>query len=232
MNKKNILISIFMISLLLICTSCDKKVVDDNISDSKNHFKSNVESVLTEIEALDYESTLGKYNGYFIENDYLYGSSVFKDISSYRFKYGSIIKQSNDKIYLSIENNEYCAIKDFDDNNFTIYDISEKDKCHKFYIDGDKINLSLTATYLSNSYPYDNNIISDDYIMLSTLNNILDKRSYRYSWYRNGEVISDSDVSSYIVKKEFEDADYYVEIIAPNGDSFKSDPVNVKIDRR
>ncbi|MCI9435194.1 MAG: hypothetical protein HFI86_08005 [Bacilli bacterium] len=51
-------------------------------------------------------------------------------------------------------------------------------------------------------------------------------------WYRNNEEIPNSNVKTYTITSDFEDADYYVEIIAPNGDSYKSEPVNVKIDRR
>ncbi|MCI8778971.1 MAG: hypothetical protein HFI87_07470 [Bacilli bacterium] len=232
MNKKNILISIFMVFNLLFCTSCDKKNANNDISNDKNDFKNSVESILAEVSSFDYDSNIGNYNEYFIENGYLYGTSIFKDISSYKFKYGSIIKQSNNKIYLSIENNEYCAIKDFDDSTISIYNINDWERCHKLYVDGDKINLSLISTYLSNGQLYDNSIISDDYIMISTLNNILDKRSYKYKWYRNNEEIPNSNVKTYTITSDFEDADYYVEIIAPNGDSYKSEPVNVKIDRR
>lgn len=232
MNKKNILISIFMVFNLLFCTSCDKKNANNDISNAKNDFKNSVESILAEVSSFNYDSNIGNYNEYFIENDYLYGTSVFKDISSYKFKYGSIIKQGNNKIYLSIENNDYCAIKDFGDSDISVYGIDEWEKCHKLYVDGDKINLSLTTTYLSNNQLYDNSIISDDYIMITTLNNIFDKRSYKYMWYRNGEKIDNSDVSSYVINKDFEDADYYVELIAPNGQIFKSEPVNIKIDRR
>lgn len=232
MNKKNILISIFMVFNLLFCTSCDKKNANNDISNDKNDFKNSVESILAEVSSFDYDSNIGNYNEYFIENGYLYGTSIFKDISSYKFKYGSIIKQSNNKIYLSIENNEYCAIKDFDDSTISIYNINDWERCHKLYVDGDKINLSLISTYLSNGQLYDNSIISDDYIMISTLNNILDKRSYKYKWYRNNEEIPNSNVKTYTITSDFEDAYYYVEIIAPNGDSYKSEPVNVKIDRR
>ncbi|MCI9435482.1 MAG: hypothetical protein HFI86_09505, partial [Bacilli bacterium] len=49
--------------------------------------------------------------------------------------------------------------------------------------------------------------------------------------YRNNEEIPNSNVKTYTITSDFEDADYYVEIIAPNGDSYKSEPVNIKIDR-
>lgn len=232
MNKQRILI--FITLNLLICVACGK--IDNNevdsINDGKLEFKENIENILTLVKSFNNENPINEYNLYFIEKDVLYGINQIEDISNYNFDYGNIIKSNNNDIYLSIGNNKYCAIKDFNDSDVLIYNINEQEKCHRVYVDGDKISLSIVATYLSDDSIYDSSVVSNDYISLSAINNIFDKKSYIYKWYKNNEAINNSNVQTYTITSEIEDADYYVEIRTYDDQIIKSEPINVKIDRR
>lgn len=229
MNNKHSTLILVILSLLL-CTSCNKKPAIDD-SNNSNEFSNNVENVLEMVKGFNNQDYLDGNIRYFIENGYLFGVNTFEDVSNYNFNYGSIIKKDNNEIYLSIENDEYCAIMDFGDTNISVYNISEWGKCHRTYIDGDEIRLSIMAINLSSGKEYKDNTISDDYISLSIVDNILDKRSYKLAWYRNGEKINDLDVSDYFITLDQEDAEYYVEIVTIDGQIFKSEPINVKINR-
>lgn len=226
--KKNLLVGI--LSCLMLCiTSC--KSGSQKI-DNKQKFESDVKSIIS-IISNNINNNENKEIGYVVYGDYITSSdNINYDISSYNISTGILHQNENGEIYASLTNNEFCAIKDFDDNDFTIYDISEKEKCHKFYILNSEINLTIVPFYTQNNNPYIEGTVSDNYISLLVQENVLDDASIEYKWYRNNEEINDSNISIYTITTDYEDADYYVEIIASNGETYKSEPINIKIDRR
>ncbi len=227
--KKGILLYIIS-ALIIFTTACSNDLDNKNNKNNKSDFKSDINSIL---DLVNNSGISGVQKSYVIHNKYMVDDSQMSyDISDYDIEIGLLYKNENDKVYASLENDESCAIKDFDDNDFTIYDISEKDKCHKFYLLGNDINLVVIPVNIETNEAYVQGTVSNNYISLLVQENILDDGAINYKWYRNDEEISDSSVRIYTITSDFEDADYYVEILTNDGQSFKSEPVNVKIDRR
>ena len=227
---------------LLFIVGCGKRNNDNIVENQKNEFKTNVENILKLVN----NSGINEYqeygNRYLIKNGYLYGYTrypknegyslyLIEDIEKYNFSNGVIFQKNSDEIYLSIENKELCAIKDFESNEILIYDMSNSDKCHKYYVNGDNISLNIKTENLNNK-EYIPGTISNEYVSLLAVTNIIDKKSYNYQWYRNDEKIENANVQNYTVAKDYEDANYYVEITTNTGEVYKSESVNVKINKQ
>ena len=227
---------------LLFIVGCGKRNNDNIVENQKNEFKTNVENILKLVN----NSGINEYqeygNRYLIKNGYLYGYTrypknegyslyLIADIEKYNFSNGVIFQKNSDEIYLSIENKELCAIKDFESNEILIYDMSNSDKCHKYYVNGDNISLNIKTENLNNK-EYIPGTISNEYVSLLAVTNIIDKKSYNYQWYRNDEKIENANVQNYTVAKDYEDANYYVEITTNTGEVYKSESVNVKINKQ
>lgn len=238
-NKFNIL-KIFLLSSLLIImiTSCKKNEKVDNV-DLKADFETNVDKVISIVSKLNINND-DKFNKYYISDDVLYGYNLINneytndliyDVADYKFEKGIIIKNLDSQIYLSIEGDDYCAIKNFDDVNISIYDISEKDKCHLTVSTDDSIKLNIFGKNIEMDTDYKFGDVSDGYISLVAVSNLVDNRGCIYKWYRNGELIDGVDFMNYIITSDLEDAYYYAEIITNMGDIYKSEIVNVKINR-
>lgn len=238
-NKFNAL-KIFLLSGLLVflITSC-KKGEKVNNDDLKANFEINVDKVISILSKVNINNG-DKYNKYYINDDVLYGYNLINneytndfiyDVTDYKFGKGIIIKNSDSQIYLSIESDDYCAIKNFDDVSISIYDISEKDKCHLMVPTDDSIKLNIFGKNIEMDTDYKFGDVSDDYISLVAVSNLIDNRGCTYKWYRNGELIDGVDFMNYIITSDLEDAYYYAEIITNTGDVYKSEIVNVKINR-
>lgn len=227
---------------LLFIVGCGKRNNDNIVENQKNEFKTNVENILKLVN----NSGINEYqeygNRYLIKNGYLYGYTrypknegyslyLIADIEKYNFSNGVIFQKNSDEIYLSIENKELCAIKDFESNEILIYDMSNSDKCHKYYVNGDNVSLNIKTENLNNK-EYIPGTISNEYVSLLAVTNIIDKKSYNYQWYRNDEKIENANVQNYTVAKDYEDANYYVEITTNTGEVYKSETVNVKINKQ
>lgn len=233
MNKKIILI-ICILSCLIFQTACNNSNNKNNNVDDKSTFVNNIENIVKSIENdesihnLDFE-----YFQYAVSQNSISNMFGFEyDISDYNIENGAVAKNADGDIYASFTTSEYCAIKGFSDNAIKVYNISEKEKCYKFHIIGDNMRVSIDPYNLETTNLYQNGTISDGYIVLSALDNLVDNRFLQYTWYRNNEKIENSNVSNYYVTLDQEDADYYVEITIPTGEVYKSEPVNVKINRK
>ncbi len=230
MNKimQKILVGILGLLMIFItaCSGNSKKI------DNKQKFENDIKNIIDLISS-NIKDNENKPMGYVVYGNYITNSdNVNYDISAYNISTGILHQNEKGEIYASLGNNEFCAIKDFNESEFTIYNIEEKEKCHKFYILDAEINLTIVPFYTQNNNLYVEGTVSDDYISLLVQENVLDDNAIKYKWYRNSEEINDSNINIYTISKDYEDADYYVEIIANNGQVFKSSPVNVKIDRK
>lgn len=246
--KKNGLMIIVLLLTTISTIACNKNNVDssESLLLEKQQFEKDVIDVTETVRNIDYNEnsiTRNYFMTYFIENGLLFSNTYnsingnmemnfSKDVSDYRIKSGKIIQFEDGDSYVSIENDKYCAVKDFGDENINIYDISEKSKCHIFYVIGKEINLSIVGESLENNEIYNFGSISDTIIELKPVSNILDDYNCSYSWYRNGELIEGANGRSYVIIDDYEDADYYVKVTTPKGKTKTSDSVNVKIDRR
>lgn len=213
---------------MIFTTACnDNSQTESNKKDLKGAATDIINIINNDNQADSVENGYVVYDNYIIDN---YHHSY--DISDYDIKDGLVYRDKSGKIYATLENDNSCAIKDFNDNDFTIYNISEKDKCHKFYLLGTDIYLTVIPVDIQTNEVYTPGLISDNYISLLIQENVIDDGAIKYKWYRNDEEISNSNVSLYTIANDVEDADYYVEIIANNGESYKSEPINVKINRK
>ena len=146
MSKNYILI--IYICLLTLFTGCNK---EEKVIDEKNIFREHVQSI---IDIVDEEKNLINYElayySYGITNGYLqspFGNSY--DMIDNSINKSFIFVNNKLELYLSLETDKYCAIKDFNDNQFSIYDISENENCHKFNtINNEEISISLSAYIL------------------------------------------------------------------------------------
>ena len=115
--KKGILLYIIS-ALIIFTTACSNDLDNKN---NKSDFKSDINSIL---DLVNNSGISGVQKSYVIHNKYMVDDSQMSyDISDYDIEIGLLYKNENDKVYASLENDESCAIKDFDDNDFTIYDI-------------------------------------------------------------------------------------------------------------
>lgn len=228
--RKEMLICILCCSILFV--ACSKKNNDSNADNNKIQFETNAKKIMDSISNHKINILDSEYYSYMVYDNHITDFIDFNyDVSDYGLV-DSVIFRNNKGLYLFLENKDYCAIKDFNDSEINIYNISEKEKCHKFYIIGNEMHLNIYSYNMETTDEYKIGTISDGYISLLAIANLVDSKVVKYKWYRNNEEIPNSNVKTYTITSDFEDADYYVEIIAPNGDSYKSEPVNIKIDRR
>ncbi len=234
------------IFLTLICsllsTACQDNSKQNEI-DTKQKLKNYTEEIINIVKNnsnLKIEYKNNSFNNYSVYNDRLIGinyNSDLKDfdynldynISSYNINNGVIYEKNNGDLYVSLENDEFCAFKDFDETEVKIYDISGKEKCHKTYILEEK-STEILAITLVEGLVYEPNTVSKDYIQFIVTSNILDKYGCIYKWYRNDEEIENSNIENYVIPLDKENADYHLEITTPDGALVKSNIINVKID--
>lgn len=228
--KWKMLICLLCCSILFV--SCSKRNNGSNADNNKIQFETNAKKIMDSINNHKIDILDSEYYSYMIYDNHVTDFIGFNyDVSDYGL-IDSVIFRNNKGLYLFLENEDYCAIKDFNDSEISIYNISEKEKCHKFYIIGNGMHLIIYPYNIETKAEYNSGTVSDGYIALSVTENLVDNRMVKYKWYRNNEEISNSNVKTYTITSDFEDADYYVEIIVNNGESYKSEPINVKIDRR
>lgn len=239
-------IDIFLVSICsLLLTACQNNGKQDMI-DEKQNFKNYIEEIIVIVKnnsdlKIEYKNnSLNSYNvyenriiGFNYNNDLKdFGYNLDYSIVNYNVNKGIIYEKNNGEIYLSLETDEFCAFKDFNDSEIKVYDISEEEKCHKFNIIGNEIFLTISANDIESKKNYDFGTISDGYISLTAISNILDKYGCVYKWYRNNELIENINIEEYVIPLDKEDADYHAEIIIPDGTIVKSNVINVKIDRK
>lgn len=224
MKKKRIH---FFLVLNLVClillSACN------NGKNSKEKFETEVNNIISALEKYE-EKIKFEYKYFSIENGTINDWFGFEyDISDYNINDGIIAKNSDGDIYLSLENEEYCAFKDFGSAEILIYPIKEKSKCHKTHIIDENL-----ITYISgldnvekSNYKFGN--ISKNNVLLFANTNLVDSFNCSYRWYRNGIEIENSNTQSYEIDLSYDDAFYSVEVTTPEGLSVKSESVHVVI---
>ncbi len=217
MRKKIISLNLFLLSSIILCVGCGQE------DSEKDLFINDTYELMNSIQ-----NSNGLNSDYYVYR-YEDNSALFLN---YNINDGIIIVNKNGEQYLSVENDKYCAVKDFNESKLTIYNIDNREKCHLNITSNEELSVSLIGKNIEGQEYYSYGTVSDGFISLSALHNILDDFNYIYTWYRNGEEIPNSNVQTYTITSEIEDADYYVEIITPNGEVYKSEPVNVKINRK
>ena len=226
--KKNILV--ILSCLLIIITACGK---NENLKNNAQKFKSDIKNAIDLVQS---DSNITKPISYLLYDGYISGidsnnnQKIFT-VENTSIEYGVMYINEDNKIYASLENQEYCAIKEFNEDEFTIYNIDEKEKCHKFYLLDEDINLVIIPFNIETNEFYNSETISSGYISLYVQENIIDDDAVEYQWYRNEEKLKDGNVKAYTIVSDYEDADYYVEITTTEGEKIKSDSVSVKINR-
>ena len=243
--KKNLIYKIIAIVLIIILVFFVLKKIninDDkpqgNIELDKESFKKELEQVINIVD----ENKIVDLNNvfYMYGSDYFYGLKMneynnydkFFNKNDIKFEYiteGQVILKNDGSLYLTASSDKYCALKDFYSENFEIYNISEQEKCHKIYVDGEKLTLKIISFNLENAIQYNSGDISNKSIGLSAICNVLDSNALSYKWYRDG-VLTDNNTGAYYILNN-EDAEYVVEITTIDGQSIKSEPFHVIINK-
>ena len=78
---------------------------------------------------------------------------------------------------------------------------------------------------------YDPGSINEDYVYMVVGSDIVDSKAVIYNWYRDDVKIASTTDNTYKVRKNKENANYYVEIVTPNGKVINSDVVNILIEK-
>lgn len=249
MKKRYYIIGIIIIIFLIILSVIllDKKPVEDELknTDDKENLKIEATKIINIVKnnAYDHDAYNNDYNMYYIQNNSIMGNNLNSltneydfNLKPYTFQYkyikdGFLAENKNGELYVAINGNDYCVIKDFKDNDLKVFD-KDDSSCHIEYINGSELYVFVLPTKIYSNTSYENGSISDEPVSLISASNLLDSDVAIYEWYRNGELIENSNVSTYTVNKETEDADYTVKITTPSGKTVMSEPINVKINRK
>lgn len=238
MYLKNFLVTVLCFSFIFC--GCSKK--NNNIVDNKQQLLDTVNLIINTVDNVDIEEYQNQYNSYYVEDGFVYGINyninnstntlnLFETIEGSNGLNGVIVKNINNDMFLSVENNMYCVIKDFKDSEVSVYDISDKNSCHRLYTDDNNIKVNVSGIKTSNYDFYQSGTNSNDYVSLNATNNIFDKNSYTYTWYRNNEQIENSNIDTYVITSKNENAYYHVELLTYNGQLIESEKFHVIINR-
>ena len=236
MKRKNVIfnkiICICLLVNMIMLTACSNSKQQNKVIENKDKFSNNVNSILSVINDNKSDKTGFIYFNYKFDTSSIEDGIGFKyDISSFDLTDGIISLNSNGDVYLSVESDEFCAIKDFTDKSFTVYDIEEQEKCHRYHVFG---NESIKLLLYKNSEQkefYNPGSINEDYVYMVVGSDMVDSKAVIYNWYRDDVKIASTTDNTYKVRKNKENANYYVEIVTPNGKVINSDVVNILIEK-
>lgn len=248
MKKKYYIIGIIVIIFLIILgVFFNKKPINDELknTDDKENLKKETTEIVNIVKNNEYDHDVynNEYNMYYIQNNSIMGNNLNSltneydfNLKPYSFEYkyikdGFLAENKNGELYVSINNDDYCVIKDFKDDDLKVFD-KDDSNCHIEYINGSELYVFVLPTKLYSNTNYENGNISDEPVSLISVNNLLDNDAATYEWYRNGELIEGANISTYTVNKEVEDATYTVKVTTPSGKMVMSEPINVKISRK
>ena len=240
LDKMKVLCKFILCSFIVLSLTSCKNQSNSTIESEKKQFEQNVNNVVSIVSDIKNNSD---YNRYYINGGTLYGYNLdintkkyyydlIYDISNLELTKGIIIKNNNSELYISVENKNYCAVKDFSDNNIKIYNILEKNKCHLNISNDSTIKIEIYGKNLEKNSDYVFGTVSNSYISLAAISNLIDNGNCTYKWYRNDEIIDSESFMNYVVNLDYEDANYYVEITTNTGEVYKSESVNVKINKQ
>lgn len=226
----------FLISILFIGCGKNDEEIDpfvDDISEIVALTKSTTNKKLDENNYKIYKyqnNSLNLINYNSISNGYM--NNTISENLIYNMNDGIIIESNNGNQYLSFSNNKYCAVKNFDENELTIYNIENEENCHLNIIIGNDYEISLFGKALNGTKIFNSGDTANEILELNVLINILDDYQYSryfYRWFRDGKEIVDADDYKYIINLHDEDAEYYVEVTTTDGKVITSEPFHVVI---
>lgn len=247
MKKRSIIIFILSLTIIILVLILALKKDNDNLSDidkdietQKNNLQNEVNEIITVIE----NSNVKDSNNiiFMFGPNYLYGLKqsdnsnrydyvVDKKLESIEYVVGGKAIQKNDgSLYVSAWNDEYCVIKDFNDNNLSVYEIKEKTKCYKTYVDGEELTLYIKAINLDNATTYESGSVGKSNLLLVAVCNVLDSNALTYKWYKDGSLINNYDDEQYYVVDN-EDSEYVVEVTTNDGQTILSETFHVIIEK-
>lgn len=240
--NKNYFIIVVLIIFSLFITSCKRNNSDNNNSLRIDDFSKDVNDIINIIQTTDYDMDKfsSDYNLYYINKNRVYGYNYIPTedtmgynmdvpLDGYNIVEGFVIQNFDGKLYATMKNDKYCAIKDFDEEEIIIFDIKYESDCHRTYLSSEDLMLKITGKNNESQTDDNYNFIDDEPITLSAISNILDDFRCVYTWYRNGEEIENSNIRNYVITSEVDGAYYSVKVTLPNGKSAVSNPVSVKI---
>ena len=228
-NLEKIIIYLCIASSLFI--GCGKSKIEENnnlqnevIENENDDVKTSLNNLINNIKdtnpSLENENL--KYKVYNVYDNY-----------SQEIKYnlsGKIVFDSELNYYVSVESKNYCYFKDFLDKEIKVFNISEKEKCHKIYINGDSVNVNVVAQNLKNkNEKYESSTVINNDIKLVAKSNFIDCANCTYRWFRNQVEIPNTNINEYKIKDSVEDANYSFELTTSDGKKYNSDIFHVVI---
>lgn len=226
--------------IVMLFTGC----IDDNKiskSSDKKEFINNVDQIISIVltNKYDKKSFTNDYKYYSLSNGNLIGNNyniktnnyeynLKHDVSEMDMEYILIIENKIGELYLSIKNDDYCAVKNFKDEKFNVFNINDYEKCNIDVFYGDEVFVSIFGMDIEKNNNYVSGTLSNTAIQLLASTNILDTTYCSYRWFRDGIEIKNSNVSKYVINND-ENAYYSVEVTTVDGKKVKSEPINVII---
>lgn len=183
---------------------------------------------------------MNQYNSYYINNGvlngYNYNTTKGEFVNNLNHSFGvekgiyngKIFIKNDDSIYFSISNGQKCYVKVLENEEIEIYNVSEKDKCHRAYVLSEELSVDLFIYNFDTGVVYNEGEISASSLLISINTNLLDVDAATYKWYRNGVLIENNSSSSLLLESD-EDATYYVEMFSFDGKTAKSEGTTIKI---
>ena len=236
---KKIKFYLFMTLSIFLLSACGNKV--DNAKKEKEEFTENVVKIIDVIKNNEYNRNnfSSYYNYYNLVSNELIGYNYNSEISAldYNLKYDvsnmnlnviRIIDNKLGEVYLSIQNDKYCAVKNFKDEQFNVFDVNDFEKCNIDVVDGEEIFVGIVGFEIGTTKMLSFNEISSKGIELKASTNILDTTYCSYRWFRDGIEIKNSNVPNYVINSD-ENAFYSVEVITADGKVMKSNSIHVVI---
>ena len=198
----NFIISFVFLSMVCSCTK------NSNIVEEAK-FKKNVDNLL---KLIDYNEVNQKY--YYImsgrllsySNNQTFDTGI--DVNGYNIDDIGLKVNSNGNARFIILSKKYCAVKDYNDEDYKVYPISDNKNCYKNNYFEDSLNLNI------NYYFYDNKVI------IYIENDLLILKGTKYIWYKDDKKIKNDNPS--IVVDPDDDSVYYVKLKLKNGEEFKT----------
>ena len=226
-----------ILSTILMLSACDNNA--NNFKNSKEEFTDNVDEIINVIKKNKYDkNNFSSYYNYYelLSNKlvgYKFNSEKFTldhnleyDVSNMNLNNIKIIENKIGELYVSIKNDEYCAIKSFKDEYFNVYDVNDYEKCNIDVIDGEEITVDIVGFEIGTKTMYFSEKISNNSLELTVFTNILDNTNCSYRWFRDGVEIKNSNVSKYFINND-ENAYYSVEVTTADGKKIKSNSIHV-----
>ena len=237
MRKKKII----LLCIICLLTGCGKK--EETNKKGREIFTQNVERLIDaiennkhdinslETEYIYYNLVSNELVGYYYNNQISNLDYILKyEVSDMNMESIKFVENKIGELYLSIKNNDFCAVKDFKDENFEIYNVNEHEKCNIDLIAEEDVFVEVFGIDMVANKMYVSGNLSNNGLELMASTNILDTTNCSYRWFRNDVEIKNSNVPIYVVNKD-ENAYYFVEVTTADGKKARSISIHVVISK-